>query len=198
MISVVICGDRLPCSVSYCILVHSSKSWTLVTAEHIRSAEDLHDYLVLFSSRARNSLNSEFRWSGDVEAVQQIPQPAGGDQGFISGGLDLIGVTVRLVLLDLTQRSVVFIIFAISLVALFFFLVIVFFLLVIVVVVIILRQLLSFLRAFSHRYRHHDLEGVLPLRNILRRFGLCSGEGGTSLGANCLVLLRAVRQGRII
>jgi hypothetical protein len=70
MISVAVGGDRLPCSVSYCILVGGSKSWTLVTAEHIRSAEDLHDCLVLFSSRAWNSLDSELWQSGDVEAVQ--------------------------------------------------------------------------------------------------------------------------------
>jgi dihydrofolate reductase len=92
MISVVVGGDRFPCSVSYCILVHGSKTWTLVTAEHNKSAEDLHDCLVLFPSRARNPLDSEFRVSGDVEVVQQHPQPAGGDRGFISGGLDLIGV----------------------------------------------------------------------------------------------------------
>jgi hypothetical protein len=42
-------------------------------AEHIRSADDLHDCLVLFSSRARNSLDSELWWSGDVDPVQQIP-----------------------------------------------------------------------------------------------------------------------------
>jgi hypothetical protein len=40
-----------------------------VTAEHIRSAEELHDCLVLFSSRAWNSLDSEFRRSGNVEVV---------------------------------------------------------------------------------------------------------------------------------
>jgi hypothetical protein len=74
-----------------------------VTAEHIRSAEDLHDCLVLFPSRAQNPLDSEFQVSGDVEVAQQIPQPTGGDQGFIFGGLDLVGVV---------EGSVVFIIFA--------------------------------------------------------------------------------------
>jgi hypothetical protein len=59
MISVAIGGDCLPCSVSYCILVSGPEGWTLVTAEHIRFADDLHDWLVLFSSRARNSLDSE-------------------------------------------------------------------------------------------------------------------------------------------
>jgi hypothetical protein len=93
--------------------------------------------------------------------VQQIPQPAGGDRGFIFGGLDLIGVVERLILLDITQRSVVFIIFAFRLVALFFFL-LVFFLRMIVVMVVILRQLLSFLSVFSCRYHDHNLKGVLP------------------------------------
>jgi hypothetical protein len=73
MISSVLGGDRLPCSVNYCILVSGSTSWTLVMADHIRSAEDLHDCLVLFLSRVQNSLDSKFRWSGDVEAFHQIP-----------------------------------------------------------------------------------------------------------------------------
>jgi hypothetical protein len=73
MISPVVGGDRLPYNVSYCILVHGSESWTLVMAEHIRSAEDPHDCLVLFSLRLRNPLDSEFWVSGDVEVVQQIP-----------------------------------------------------------------------------------------------------------------------------
>jgi hypothetical protein len=70
MLSMVIGGDRLPCSVSYNILVSGSKSWTLVTAERIRSAENLHDCLVLFLSRAPNSLDPELWRSGDVEVVQ--------------------------------------------------------------------------------------------------------------------------------
>jgi hypothetical protein len=101
MIFAVVGGDRLPCNISYC-RVSGSESWTLVTAEHIRSAEDLHDCLLLFFSRARNSLDSELWRSGDVEAVQQIPQSTGGDRGFISGGLDLIGIMVRLFLLGVT------------------------------------------------------------------------------------------------
>jgi hypothetical protein len=80
MISAVVGGDHLPCSVSYYILVRGSESWTLVTAEHIRSTEDLHDCLVPFSSRARNPLDSEFWLSDDVEVVQQIPQHASGDR----------------------------------------------------------------------------------------------------------------------
>jgi hypothetical protein len=71
--------------------------------------------------------------------VQQIPQPTGGDQGFISDGLDLIGITECLILLGVTQGSVVFIIFAFRLVSLFFFFLVVFFLLMIVVVVVVLR-----------------------------------------------------------
>jgi hypothetical protein len=69
MILAVVGGDRLPCSVSYCILLCGSESWTLVMDEHIRSAEDLHDCLVLFPSRARNPLDSEFQQSGDVDVV---------------------------------------------------------------------------------------------------------------------------------
>jgi hypothetical protein len=149
----VVGGDRLPCSVNYCIMVCGSESWTLVTAKHIRSAEDLNNCLVLFSSRVRNPLDSKFWVSGDVEVVQQIPQPAGGDRGFISSGLDLVGVTDRIVLLGFTQGSVVFIIFAFSLVVLFSFL-----LLMVIVKVVILRQLLSFLCVFSCWYRDHNLK----------------------------------------
>jgi hypothetical protein len=69
MISAVVTGDRMPCSVSYCILVSGLEGWTLVTAEHVRSADDLHDCLVLFSSGARNSLDSELWQSADVDAV---------------------------------------------------------------------------------------------------------------------------------
>jgi hypothetical protein len=159
----VVGGDRLPCSISYCILVRDSKSWTLVMAKHIRSAEDHHNCLVLFSSRVQNPLDSEFCVSGDVEVVEQIPQPAGGDRGFISGGLDLVGVVERLILLDVAQQSVVFIIFSFSLVALLSFF---------LLMVIVLRQLLSFLCVFSCQYRDHNLEGVLRLRDILRAVGL--------------------------
>jgi hypothetical protein len=45
-----------------------------VLVEHIGSSKDLHDCLVLFSARARNSLDSELLRSGDVDAVQQISQ----------------------------------------------------------------------------------------------------------------------------
>jgi hypothetical protein len=121
MISVVVCGDHLPCSVSYCILVSGLEGWTLMMAEHNRSTDDLHDWLVLFSSRARNFLDSELWRNGDVDTVQQIPQSASGDQGFISKSLDLVGVMECLVLLGVTPKSVVFIIFAFSLAALFFF-----------------------------------------------------------------------------
>jgi hypothetical protein len=69
MILAVVGGDRLPCNVSYYIMVSGSKSWTLVMAEHIRSAEDPHDCLVLFSSRARNSLDSKLWRSGDIDVV---------------------------------------------------------------------------------------------------------------------------------
>jgi hypothetical protein len=123
MIFAVVGGDRLPCSVSYCILVNGLESWTLVTAEHIRSAEDLQDCLVLFLSRAWNSLDSELWRSGYVDAVQQITQSASGDWGFISKGLDLVGVVVHLFLLSVTQRSVVFIIFAFNLISFFFYII---------------------------------------------------------------------------
>jgi hypothetical protein len=131
-----------------------------VLAEHVRSADDFHDCLVLFSARVRNSLDSELWRSGDVNAVQQIPQSAGGDRGFISKSFVLIGIVEHLVLLSVAPRSVVFIFFAFSLVALFFFLLTVFFLL--VVMDVILRHLLSFLRVFPYRYCDHNLEGVLP------------------------------------
>jgi hypothetical protein len=171
MIYAAVGGDCLPCSVSYCILVSGPEGWFLMTVEHIRSDDDLHDCHVLFSSRAWNSLDSELCQSCDVDVVQRIPQYASGDWGFIYKSLDLIGVVKHLILLSVAQRSVVFIIFTFSLVSLFFFLLILF-LLVVIVVVIILWQLLSFLRVFSYRYCDHNLEGVLPLRNILRGVGL--------------------------
>jgi hypothetical protein len=100
MICVVVDGDCLPCSVSYYIFVSCSESWTHVPTDHIGPVEDLHDCLVLFSSRTQNSLDSELWWSGDVDAVQQIPQSASGDQSFISDSLDLIGIMVHLLLLE--------------------------------------------------------------------------------------------------
>jgi hypothetical protein len=103
--------------------------------------------------------------------VEQIPQSASGDRGFISKRLDLISVVERLVLLGVAQRSIVFIIFTFSLVALFFFFLFVFFLLMVINVLVVLWQLLSFLRVFSCRYRDHNLEGVLPLRNLQRGVG---------------------------
>jgi hypothetical protein len=73
MISAAVGGDCLPCSVSYCIQASGPEGWSLVSAEHIRSTEDLHDCLILFSARARNSLDSKLWRSRDVDAVQQIP-----------------------------------------------------------------------------------------------------------------------------
>jgi hypothetical protein len=170
MISVAVGGDCLSCSISYCILVSGPEGWTLVSAEHIGSTEDLHDCLVLFSTRAWNSLDSELWRSGDVDAVQQIPQSASGDRGFISKSFDLVGVIECLILLGVTQRSVVAIIFAFSLVALFFFLV-VFFFPMIVVVVVVLRQLWLFcrcsLRFLSLRCHDHNLEWFLLLRRVV-------------------------------
>jgi hypothetical protein len=52
-------GDCLPCSISYCILISGPEGWSLVTAEHIRFADDLNNCLVFFSSRVRNSLYSK-------------------------------------------------------------------------------------------------------------------------------------------
>jgi hypothetical protein len=66
--------------------------------------------------------------------VQQIPQSANGDRGFISKSFNLVGVMECLDLLDVAPRSVVFIFFALSLVATFFFLIVFFLLLVMVVV----------------------------------------------------------------
>jgi hypothetical protein len=60
MISSAVGGDRLPSSVSYCIRVSGPEGWSLVSAEHIRSTDDLHYCLVLFSARAQNSLDSKF------------------------------------------------------------------------------------------------------------------------------------------
>jgi hypothetical protein len=113
-----------------------------VLAEHIGSTDDLHDCLVLFSARARNSLDSELWQSGDVDVVQQIPQSASGDQGFISKSFDLVGVVECLILLGVAPRSVAFIFFTFSLVATFFFLIVFFLLL---VMVMVLQHQLSFL-----------------------------------------------------
>jgi hypothetical protein len=143
MISAAVGGDRLPCSFSYCILVSGPEGWSLVSAEHIGSTDDLHDCLVLFSARARNSLDSELWWSGDVDVVQQNPQTTNGDRGFISKSFDLVGVVECLVLLGVAPRSVVFIFFTFSLVATIFFFLIVFFLL--LVMVVVLRHRFSFL-----------------------------------------------------
>jgi hypothetical protein len=110
-----------------------------MSVEHIGSADDLRDCLVLFLARAQNSLDSELWCSGDVDAVLQIPQSIGGDRGFISKSFDLVGVVERLVPLGVAPRSVVFIFFAFSLVALFFFFLVVFFLPIIIVVVVVLR-----------------------------------------------------------
>jgi hypothetical protein len=43
MISVAVGGDRVPCSVSYCILVSGPEGWIPVSAKHIRYTDDLHD-----------------------------------------------------------------------------------------------------------------------------------------------------------
>jgi hypothetical protein len=162
IISSAVGGDRLPGSVSYCILVSGLEGWSLVSAEHIGSTDDLHDCLVLFSARAQNSLDSELWQSGDVDVVQQIPQSASGERGFISKSFDLIGVMEYLVLLGVALRSVVFIFYTFSLVATFVFFLIVFFLL--LVMVMVLRHRLSFLRVFPCRYCDHNLKWFLLLR----------------------------------
>jgi hypothetical protein len=141
MIFSAIGGDRLPCSVSYCIRVSGPEGWSLVSAEHIGSTDDLHYCLVLFSARARNSLDSKFWRSGDVDMLQQILQSASGDWGFISKSFDFIDVVEYLVLLGVAPKSVVFIFFAFSLVAILFFFIVFFFFL----LVGVLRHRLSFL-----------------------------------------------------
>jgi hypothetical protein len=79
----------------------------------------------------------------------------------------------RLILLIVAPRSVVFIIFAFSLVALFFFLLIVFFFPMIVIVVVVLRQLWLFYRCsprfLSLQCHDHNLEWFLLLRRVLQR-----------------------------
>jgi hypothetical protein len=69
MICKVVGGDCLPCSVSYCISISFSESWTLVPTNHTRPVKDLHDCLVLFLSRAWNSLDSDLQQSGDVDVI---------------------------------------------------------------------------------------------------------------------------------
>jgi hypothetical protein len=154
MLSAAVGGDSLPCSVSYCILASGPEGQSLVSTEYIGFADDLHDCLVLLSTRAQNSLDFELWWSGDVDAVQQIPQSASGDWGCISKSFDLVGVVERLILLSVAPRSVVFIFFTFSLVALFF-LIVFFFLMAMVVV---LRHMLSFLRVFPCWYCDHNLK----------------------------------------
>jgi hypothetical protein len=77
MIYAVVDGDCLPRSVSYCILVSGSKSWTLVPADHTRPVEDLHDRLVLFSSRARNSLDSKLLVGMSMRFTKSRSLPVG-------------------------------------------------------------------------------------------------------------------------
>jgi hypothetical protein len=137
-----------------------------VSAEHIGSTDDLHDCLVLFSARAWNSLDSELWRSGDVYAVQQIPQSASGDRGFISKSFDLFSVVEHLILLGVAPWSVVFIFFAFRLVALFFFLIVFFLPL---VMVIVLPHLLSFLRVFPCWYYDHNVEWFILLRRVMLR-----------------------------
>jgi hypothetical protein len=64
--------------------------------------------------------------------LQQIPQSASGDRGFISKSFDFVGVVEYLILLGVALRSVVFIFFAFSLVAIIFFFIVFFLLLVVV------------------------------------------------------------------
>jgi hypothetical protein len=94
--------------------------------------------IALYSSRPGRKIlfDSELWRSGDVDVVQQIPQSASGDRGFISKSFDLISVVECLILLGVAPRSVVFIFFAFSLVATFFFFLIVLFLLLLMVVVL--------------------------------------------------------------
>jgi hypothetical protein len=97
--------------------------------------------------------------------VQQIHQSASGDRDFISKSFDLIGVVERLILLDVAPRSVVFIIFTFSLVALFFFFLIVFFLS--LVMVVVLWHRLSFLRVFPYRHCDHNLDRFILLGRVV-------------------------------
>jgi hypothetical protein len=155
MISSAVGGDRLPCSISYCIRVSGPEGWSLVSAEHIGSTNDLYYCLVLFSARAQNSLDSKLWRGGDVDVVQQIPRSASGDRGFISKSFDFVGIVEYLILLGVAPRNVVFIFFAFSLVATFTFL---------LVMVVVLRHRWSFLRVFPCWYCDYNLEWFLLLR----------------------------------
>jgi hypothetical protein len=74
----------------------------------------------------------------------------------------------RNVFLNVAPKSVVFIIFAFSLVALFFFLLIVLFLL--LVRVVVLQHRLSFLRVFPGWYYDHNLQRFILLRRVVLWF----------------------------
>jgi hypothetical protein len=146
MMRAIVGGDCLPCSVSYCISVSCFESWTLVPTDHTRPVEDLHDCFLLFLPWAWNSLDSKLRRSGDVDAVQQIPQSTGGDRSFISDGLDLVSIAVHLLILEINQRSVVLIIFIFSLVVFIFFFILMVIAIAVVVVIIVVIAVAIVLR----------------------------------------------------
>jgi hypothetical protein len=79
----------------------------------------------------------------------------------------------HLILLCVAPRSVVFIIFTFSLVALFFFFLVVFFLPMIVIIVVVRWQLWLLyqcsLRFLSLRCHNHNLEWFLLLRRVVLR-----------------------------
>jgi hypothetical protein len=140
-----------------------------VPDDHIRPIKDPHSCFVLFPLQTWNSLDSKVWRSGNVDAVQQIPQSAGRDRGFTSRGLYPIGMMIHLLLFRITQGSVILIVFVFILVVFFFISLMV--IVVVPIVVIILWQLLSFCRSswsvFPRKYHDHDIKGVL-LRNVLR------------------------------
>jgi hypothetical protein len=131
-------GDRLPCSVSYHIFVSCSEGWTHVPADHIQLIEGLHNCSILFLPLACDSLDFELWSSGDVDVAQQIPQSTCGNQCFIPKGLYLIGFMVHLLLLKITQMSLILIVFIIIPIVVVVILVIVVIIVGVVGVVIIL------------------------------------------------------------
>jgi hypothetical protein len=96
-------SDSLSGSVSHNIAARCSEGCPLVPAKDPRPGEDLYDGLELHLPWTQDFLDPVSRGSGDAQVYQQSMKPASGDRSFSPKGLHLIGISVHLLNLCLTQ-----------------------------------------------------------------------------------------------
>jgi hypothetical protein len=104
-------NDGLPGGVNHSIIDRCSEGWPLVPAEDPGPREDLCDDFEFHPPWTRGSIHPESRGGGDAQVSQQSIKPSGGDPSFSPEGLRLLGISLHLLALCVSQGRVLLVIF---------------------------------------------------------------------------------------